>query len=118
MITIDPLVKLIICYAAVLLFAQIDGDHIRKGQYIKDHIPRYFLRALFVVALGGFNWIDTAGLILAFMGTFDNTLNLVTRKGFLYLGTVAKWDIFWTKHRVIYKTLLIVSNGFSIVILT
>lgn len=105
---IDPYVKVIILLSGMVLFVQIDSAHLKRNQYIYDHIPRYILRGLFVFALGALNWKHTTGLSMLFIATFDNTLNYVMRWGWLHLGTTATWDKFWINKMFLYKTVIFI----------
>ena len=92
----------------VLVSAVMDGEHLNKKQYIEDHTSRWLLRAMFCLALGFGNWIWIFAAALLFAAMFDQVLNKFRGKRFWYLGTVAKWDLFWKKHIWFYATAKII----------
>lgn len=95
----------IIALAFVMLNAAIDGYLIKNGYYIDDHSPRWTMRFIFFVIVGvvslNFWYFLASGLLFAAL--FDQMLNYVRHLPFWYLGTEAKWDIFWKKHLTLYK---------------
>ena len=91
--------------AFVFLNAVIDGGLINSGRYIDDHSPRAMMRFIFFVFIGtvslNFWYFIASGLMFAAL--FDQSLNYVRNLPFWYLGTVAKWDVFWRKNLIAYK---------------
>lgn len=93
----------------IIASAYVDAEHINDKDYIEDHKSRFLLR--FVVALGFsydknmiyyFDFISLIIFLILFVSIFDSLLNIMRGKGFFYLGSVAKWDLFWKKHKSVY----------------
>lgn len=95
---------LLITASFTLLSALIDCEMILKGHYIDSHKSRWWLRLCFFLALGFHNWIWIFASALLFTASFDQVLNGMRTKPFWYLGTVAKWDIFFSKRKWLYIT--------------
>ena len=98
----------------IILSAYIDAEHINDKDYIENHTSRFLLRG--VVTLGFaydpsyfyfFDWRYLLVFLLSFIAIFDTTINLFRGLSVFYLGTVAKWDLFWKKHYLLYKIMRI-----------
>jgi len=99
----------------VVISAIVDAEHILKKEYIESHRSRWFLRLCFFLAMGFHSWIWIIASALFFAATFDQLLNRFRELPFWYLGTVAKWDIFWSKRMWLYipiKILLLLVSLF------
>ena len=86
----------------VIISAIVDAEHLNKKQYIDNHGSRWLLRLCFFLVLGFYDWIWIFASGLLFTATFDQALNRFRGLPFWYLGTVAKWDIFWSKRKWLY----------------
>jgi hypothetical protein len=88
--------------------AIVDAEHINKGEYIEDHSSRWLLRMGFFIAMAMSSKLDGLASALLFTALFDQLLNWFRNKPFWYLGTVAKWDIFFSKRKWLYITVKII----------
>jgi hypothetical protein len=94
--------ELLILINFIWLSALIDMEHLIDDDYIEDHTSRFILRTLFIyVIFREINW-QFVGAVMVFMASFDSTLNLMRGLPINYLGSTAKWDIFWKKYPVGY----------------
>ena len=75
--------------------AYIDAEHLNKNEYINNHNSRWILRALFVIAASN-DILNVLGMTLIFIALFDGILNKFRGLDLMYLGQVAKWDLFFT----------------------
>ena len=104
--------------ALVILFtylsALIDCEHIEKEQYIKSHRSRFLLRLTVFIMIGIENPIYMIAGGLMFAALFDSVLNLIRGLPLFYLGPVAKWDVFFNKHRLLYKIFKVLLMALSL----
>lgn len=100
----------ILMFAAIYLFAYIDAEHLLDKDYIEDHKSRAVLR--FLITLGfalEYNQSiseNIANFILFasyWAAMFDINLNNLLNKPTFFLGSTAKWDIFWKEKPLIFK---------------
>jgi len=98
-------------------FAWMDAEHLNKKHYIDNHTSRWVLRAYFFVSIGIFNPWWMIGSSLIFTALFDQLLNLGRGLPFWYLGTVAKWDIFFSKRKWMYVSAKILALLLGVFIL-
>lgn len=96
--------------------ALIDADHILKQQYILDKTTRFAQRATFFIVIACFNLQLFLAASLLFIALFDQAINLCCKKPLFYLGTTAKWDIFWKKHIRWYILLKIITLISSVIL--
>ena len=89
--------------AFVILSAIIDAEHIKKEQFFSDHKSRWILRFIFFLAIGIDHIEYIIGSALIFTALFDQVLNRLRGLGFWYLGTEAKWDLFFSSKPILYK---------------
>ena len=94
---------IILSIAYIVLSAVIDAEHIVDEDYIESHVSRVLLRFVFLCTVAMVSIQASVGATFIYIAIFDQVLNRLTKKKFWYLGTVAKWDIFWKKHMVTYK---------------
>jgi len=78
-----------------------------KKKYIKNHTPRWILRATVATILSVGHWYLLPVFAGIFILLFDSIYGLYVHKDFWYLGKTAKWDIFWRKRYKLYKILKI-----------
>jgi len=83
--------------------ALIDVEHITKQQYIESHVSRWIMRLYFFLAMGTQCACWSLGSALIFTAVFDQFMNYGMNKPFFYLGTVAKWDIFFQRTWFYFK---------------
>lgn len=96
---------LILTLLFILASAKFDAILINAGKYIDDHKSRWTFRFVVVALISLFDLYNFISLGLVFAALFDPTLNYFRNLGFWYLGTVAKWDLFFTKRLWLYKIL-------------
>jgi hypothetical protein len=97
----------------IVFTAFIDVEMILKNQYIDSHRSRWLQRFTFFLALGLNDPLDAIASALLFSVLFDQVLNLMRGLPFWYLGTVAKWDIFFSKRKWLYiiaKFLMLIAS--------
>lgn len=92
----------------IYLSARIDANHLNRNHYIYKHLSRWMLRAVIVIAISN-TVLELIGCTLFFIATFDQVLNYLRNRELLYLGTVAKWDLFFKKYPLLYIIIKIVS---------
>jgi len=94
---------MILLFALIAVtMAWIDSEHLNKNEYILNHLSRSVLRALICLTIGFYSINDTILFALTFWLLFDHVLNFFRGKTILYLGTVAKIDIFFSKNIALY----------------
>ncbi len=97
-----------VAFISALLFtmvsAAVDGTLVNNKHYIDDHTPRWIFRFSIFVLIGLFFQNVCLFLASAFLFTalFDQMMNFVRGIDFWYLGTVAKWDVFFSKYKWLY----------------
>jgi len=96
------LASILLVLLFTLLSAIIDSEMILKKQYIDSHKSRWCQRVCFFLVFGLYNWLWIFAAALLFTSLFDQILNQLRSKPFWYLGTVAKWDIFFSKRKWLY----------------
>jgi len=106
---IEPILILLLSLCFTFYSALIDSEHLANGQYFTDHRPRWLLRLIFFIALGCVDLIYFPAAALIFTALFDQVLNHLRVLPFWYLGTEAKWDIFFEKRMILYKIIKITS---------
>ena len=89
--------------------AKIDAEHFDKQQYVEDHTSRWLQRASVALILLTLDINLAIGFFFLFVATFDATLNKLRGLDLWYMGTVAKWDLFFTDKPTWYKLSKIVS---------
>jgi len=81
--------------------ARIDAEHINKDEYITNHFDRWIQRSFFFLAIGFISIYSLASALL-FTAIFDQILNFLRGKHWLYLGTVSAWDRFFRNKIILY----------------
>src|SRR3990167_10108447 len=76
----------------IIYTAKIDAEHINKDEYITNHSDRWMQRLFFFLAFGFVHSIYSIASALLFTALFDQILNFLRGKHWLYLGTVSAWD--------------------------
>lgn len=89
----------------IFLSAKFDAIIINSAIYIDDHLPIFIFRFVVVLLISCFDLRLFFSYGLIFVATFDPLLNYFRGLGFWYLGTVAKWDLFFKQHLTLYKIL-------------
>ena len=95
--------------AFVFATAVIDAEHLQKQEYIKDHFSRFAQRFIVFCIIAAFNWQLAFGFGLIFAALFDQILNKLRDLPPFYLGTVAKWDLFFRRFKWLYISLKVIS---------
>lgn len=94
---------MILLFALIaVVMAWIDSEHLNKNEYILNHLSRSVLRALICLTIGFFSINGAILFALTFWLLFDHVLNFFRGKTILYLGTVSKIDIFFSKNIALY----------------
>jgi hypothetical protein len=94
---------MIILFALIAVtMAWIDSEHLNKNEYILNHLSRSVLRALICLTIGIYSINGAILFVLVFWLLFDHVLNFFRGKTILYLGTVSKLDIFFSKNIALY----------------
>ena len=102
------IVNHIIFLAFLFLSAKMDANLLNRGSFIYEHWTRNGLR-LIVIYLLSTQWTDFLAYSLLFAGIFDNLLNVLRGELLFFLGSTAKWDLFWRKRPNLYKLFIIAS---------
>ena len=100
----------ILLLIGIYLFAKIDADHVRKGQYFEDHSTRWLIRFIFVV-LAAPTFPDFLLMSAVFYLFFDIFYNLSSGKDWNYIGNTSEIDKFWQKYQsaqIPFKIILII----------
>ena len=97
------MISLIFTLTFTYLVAHYDANLINNGRFINDHKPRWIFRAVFISLFALFNPYYIISLGLIFTALFDPTLNKLRGLNFWHIGTVAKWDKFFSKRLLLYK---------------
>lgn len=109
-----PQIAILLTSLAFTVFtAKIDAEHINKDEYITNHTDRWFQRAFFFLAFGFVHIIYLFAAALLFTAIFDQILNKLRGKHWLYLGTVSEWDRFFRNRTILYisvKTLALLTS--------
>lgn len=109
------MIQFIILLVYIYNAAMQDGSILNNGSFIYEHTTRVIERILFISLLAfthheiQYIIIAHIGYSLVFAALFDQTLNLVRSKSIFYLGSTAKWDIFWKSHISQYKIFVVSS---------
>lgn len=94
---------MILLFALIaVVMAWIDSEHLNKNEYILNHLSRSVLRALICLTIGIYSINGAILFVLVFWLLFDHVLNFFRGKTILYLGTVSKLDIFFSKNIALY----------------
>lgn len=94
---------MILLFALIAVtMAWIDSEHLNKNEYILNHLSRSVLRALICLTIGIYSINGAILFVLVFWLLFDHVLNFFRGKTILYLGTVSKLDIFFSKNIALY----------------
>lgn len=94
---------MILLFALIaVVMAWIDSEHLNKNEYILNHLSRSVLRALICLTIGFYSINGAILFALTFWLLFDHVLNFFRGKTILYLGTVSKIDIFFSKNIALY----------------
>lgn len=92
----------IYCLSFIILSAKIDAEHLKDNDYIESHDSRWLLRSSYVLTIALYSPWGALASVLLFTALFDQVFNWMMGKSFWYLGTVAKWDIFFTRNKWLY----------------
>ena len=88
----------VLVIAFTLFCSWVDCEHIERGQWVESHLSRWMMRFSFFCMAGMVEWEYSIASALLFTALFDQSLNLMRGMDSIwYLGTVAKWDLFFTK---------------------
>jgi len=94
---------MILLFALIaVVMAWIDSEHLKKNEYILNHLSRSVLRALICLTIGLYSINDAILFALTFWLLFDHVLNFFRGLSIFYLGTVSKIDIFFSKNIALY----------------
>ena len=94
---------MIVLFALIaVVMAWIDSEHLKKNEYILNHLSRSVLRALICLTIGFYSVNDAILFALTFWLLFDQFLNFFRGLSIFYLGTVSKIDIFFSKNIALY----------------
>lgn len=94
---------MILLFALIAVtMAWIDSEHLKKNEYILNHLSRSVLRALICLTIGFYSVNDAILFALTFWLLFDQFLNFFRGLSIFYLGTVSKIDIFFSKNIALY----------------
>jgi len=94
---------MILLFALIaVVMAWIDSEHLKKNEYILNHLSRSVLRALICLTIGFYSVNDAVLFALVFWLLFDQFLNFFRGLSIFYLGTVSKIDIFFNKNIALY----------------
>jgi len=96
-------------FAFVILSAKVDAEHLKDNDFIESHYSRWFLRVVFFITMGIIHWQYFFASALLFTALFDQVLNYFMGDPIWHLGTTAKWDRFFRKHRWMYVSIKIIS---------
>jgi hypothetical protein len=107
---------LIILFTFIILSAKIDADYGRNMKYIESHLTRFLLRFVFIVALSA-NLMSFAAYSLLFAATFEQVYNIARGNDLIYLGSVAKWNRFWSDKPIGYLVFKIIMFSFGVILL-
>jgi hypothetical protein len=88
--------------------ALIDKE-VLEYSYIYSHRSRAFQRALFFGCLALFSITGAIGGVFLFMALFDGILNKLRKIDLFYVGTTAKWDIFFREKPFLYIFVKVIS---------
>jgi len=97
----------VVSLAFVVLTALIDAEMILEEHYIDSHRSRWSQRVCFFLAMGMVQPEYFFASALLFSALFDQVLNSMRMLPFWYLGTVAKWDLFFSKRKWLYVAMKI-----------
>jgi len=98
-------------------WALVDGEHILKQEYIKNHASRFFNRAIVGIMLGLLSWKAGVMAALLYWATFDAMLNLYRKKPIFYTGTVANTDKFFKGKRGLYIVTKVLAFAGSVILI-
>lgn len=105
-----PQITMVILVINFTIFtALIDAEHINKDEYITNHFHRWLQRICFFLALSLIHITYFFAAALLFTALFDQILNLLRKKHWLYLGTVSAWDRFFRDKTYLYITVKILA---------
>ena len=94
---------MILLFALIaVVMAWIDSEHLKKNEYILNHLSRSVLRALICLTIGFYSINGAILFALTFWLLFDQFLNFFRGLSIFYLGTVSKIDIFFSKNIALY----------------
>ena len=94
---------MILLFALIaVVMAWIDSEHLKKNEYILNHLSRSVLRALICLTIGFYSINGAILFALTFWLLFDQFLNFFRGLSAFYLGTVSKIDIFFNKNIALY----------------
>lgn len=99
---LENTIAIALSLAFIFYTATIDADHLKKKQYIDDHVPRFMQRAIFFIAIGLCNPIYILASGLLFTALFDQTLNLLRGINLYHLGNTSHWDRFFKTKPILY----------------
>jgi hypothetical protein len=94
--------------AFIVWTSLIDSIHIEQRDHI-DHFPRAMQRFTFFMLSFIIDWRYGIASGLLFAALFDQSLNYLIYKPIFFLGTTAKWDIFFSKRKWLYITVKIIA---------
>lgn len=94
--------------AFLILSAWIDFEHLADNDFIESHLSRWLLRGVFILGVSN-SVLELVAMVLLWMGLFDGILNTFRCKKFNYLGSTAKWDIFFNNRKNLYISIKILA---------
>lgn len=102
------MIELVLTIAFTYFAAKADSEILNRGDFIYSHTSRFWMRNVFFVAVADKSSLEgfiltLAASILLFSTAFDKVLNYLRKKPLFYLGTTAKWDLFWRERMTAYK---------------
>ena len=102
------MLSLTISIVFIIASAIIDKETLEYS-YIYDHKSRALQRAVFFLCLSLYSITGALGGVLLFMALFDGILNKIRDKNILYLGSTARWDIFFKDKTLLYICVKVVT---------
>jgi len=110
---IEPILILTCTILFILVSAYIDAEHLEEGHWIDNHASRLVQRFIFILTMSIFTikGAIASGILIAAL--FDQALNILRGFPFWYLGSTAKWDIYFNKRRYQYiltKVILLIAG--------
>ena len=93
---------LLIILAFIFVSAFIDYEHLKDNDFIESHVSRAVLRALVFLLISIHDFKLGIASALLFAALFDQVLNFLMKVDFFYLGSTAKWDIFFREKMLWY----------------
>lgn len=108
------MVKLLFYALIAIAMAWIDAEHLKRNEYILNHLSRSVLRFLIFITIGTYSVNDSILFALVFWVLFDQVLNFMRGLNIFYLGGISKVDLFFKRNMYLYVFLKIACMGLII----